>query len=44
MTPFVADAIEERRAICEADGITGAALAAAIEHTREWAARIECGQ
>ena len=41
MTDFVAEAIEERRAICEADGITGAALLAALAHTREWAARIE---
>ena len=43
MTAFVGEAIEERRAICEADGVTGAALAAAIEHTRAWAERIERG-
>lgn len=28
------DALEERRAICEADGISGAALEAVIEHQR----------
>ena len=41
MSTFVQEAIAERRAICEADGITGAALLAALAHTRAWAERIE---